>query len=46
MPCRVFEGCRCSFGGAGAVLRQADGTLVAAADPAPPGGRGGRASRA
>jgi gamma-glutamyltranspeptidase/glutathione hydrolase len=33
MPCRVFDGLSMFFGGAGAVLRQADGTLVAAADP-------------
>jgi len=33
MPCRVFDGLSMFFGGAGAVLREADGTLVAAADP-------------
>jgi len=33
MPCRLFDGLSMFFGGAGAVLRQADGTLVAAADP-------------
>ena len=30
---RLFDGLSMFFGGAGAVLRQADGTLVAAADP-------------
>ncbi|HUG97772.1 MAG TPA: gamma-glutamyltransferase [Gammaproteobacteria bacterium] len=33
MPCRVFDGLSMFFGGAGAVLRRADGMLVAAADP-------------
>jgi gamma-glutamyltranspeptidase/glutathione hydrolase len=33
MPVRRFEGLSMFFGGAGAVLRQADGELVAAADP-------------
>lgn len=33
MPCRAFDGLSMYFGGAGAVLRKADGMLVAAADP-------------
>ncbi len=33
MPCREFDALSMFFGGAGAVLRGADGTLVAAADP-------------
>lgn len=33
MPCRLFDGLSMFFGGAGAVLREADGTLVSAADP-------------
>ena len=33
MPCREFEALSMFFGGAGAVLRGADGTLIAAADP-------------
>lgn len=33
LPCRLFEQLSMFFGGAGAVLRQPDGTLVAAADP-------------
>jgi gamma-glutamyltranspeptidase / glutathione hydrolase len=33
LPCRVFDGPSMFFGGAGAVLRQADGALIAAADP-------------
>jgi gamma-glutamyltranspeptidase / glutathione hydrolase len=33
MPCRVFDGLSMFFGGAGAVLLQADGALTAAADP-------------
>jgi gamma-glutamyltranspeptidase / glutathione hydrolase len=50
MPCRLFDGLSMFFGGAGAVLRRADGTLVAAADPrrqgaaqvaGPPGDRSG-----
>lgn len=32
-PCREFDGLSMFFGGAGAVLREADGRLVAAADP-------------
>jgi gamma-glutamyltranspeptidase / glutathione hydrolase len=33
MPCREFDALSMFFGGAGAVLREGDGTLVAAADP-------------
>jgi gamma-glutamyltranspeptidase/glutathione hydrolase len=33
MPCRVFDELSMFFGGAGAVLRQQDGSLLAAADP-------------
>lgn len=33
LPCRVFDELSMFFGGAGAVLRQSDGMLVAAADP-------------
>jgi len=33
MPLRLFDDLSMFFGGAGAVLRQADGTLVSAADP-------------
>lgn len=33
MPCREFDGLSMFFGGAGAVLRDAAGALVAAADP-------------
>ena len=33
MPCRVFDELSMFFGGAGAVLRQEDGSLLAAADP-------------
>jgi gamma-glutamyltranspeptidase / glutathione hydrolase len=33
IPYRLFDGLSMFFGGAGAVLRQADGSLVAAADP-------------
>jgi gamma-glutamyltranspeptidase / glutathione hydrolase len=33
MPCREFDALSMFFGGAGAVLREADGRLLAAADP-------------
>lgn len=33
IPCRTFDELSMFFGGAGAVLRQPDGTLIAAADP-------------
>lgn len=33
LPCRHFDGLSMFFGGAGAVLREGDGRLVAAADP-------------
>ncbi len=33
MPCRLFDGLSMFFGGAGAVLLEADGNIVAAADP-------------